>query len=160
METAKPVFRNPDKLQVLPFREWMRLNLPNGKQGMVVEDLDVVPLLFGGLVNRSYNEHGKFMLVEIKSPGFGMTYAQKRLFGMMDTLLRFADPHEKHYMGCFLVWWDHEDNKPIAINLQPCTEIDFALWIQGRTLWQSYDFGVDHQVGRFMRELHNSLMGL
>ncbi len=39
-----PKFRNPDKLQVLPYREWMRLNLPTGKQGMVVEDLDAVQL--------------------------------------------------------------------------------------------------------------------
>ncbi len=160
MDDEKPKFRNPDKLQVLPYREWMRLNLPTGKQGMVVEDLDAVPLLFGGLVGRGYNDHGKFMLVEIKSTGFGMTYPQKRLFGMMDTLFRFADPHGRYYMGCFLIWWNNQDNKPAAINLQPCTEEEFASWIQGKEVWQSYDFGSDHQVGKAMKELHNSLMGL
>lgn len=154
------MFRNPDKLQVLPFREWMRSNLPNGQQGMVVEDLDVVPLLFGGLVGRGYNDHGKFMLVEIKSCGFGMTYPQKRLFGMMDTLLRFADPKAQHYMGCFLVWWNNEANMPVAINLQPCTEVEFALWMQGKEIWGAYNFMSDHQVGKVMTDLNNSLMGL
>lgn len=138
----------------------MRDNLPNGKQGMVVEDLDVVPLLFGGLVGRGYNDHGKFMLVEIKSVGYGMTYPQKRLFGMMDTLLRFADPHGKHYIGCFLVWWDNEANRPVAINMQPCTEDEFSLWMQGKEIWHSYNFSKDHQVGKVMTDLHNSLLGL
>ena len=31
---ARPTFRNPDKFQVLPFREWMRNNIP----GVVIPD--------------------------------------------------------------------------------------------------------------------------
>ncbi len=138
----------------------MRLNLPNGKQGMVLEDLDLVPLLFGNMLGQKYHEHGKFMLVEMKSWGYSMSYPQKRLFGMMDALLRFADSHGKHYMGCYVVWWDNEENRPAAINMQPCSDAEFIQWIEGKEIWKSYDFQNDRDVGKFMTQLHNSLMGM
>lgn len=157
MQVVRPVFRNPDKVQVLPFREWMRQNLPTGKQGMVVEDLDLLPTIFGPLAGRSYSDDGMFMLVELKTPGYSMSYGQKRLFGLIDTLLRFSDPHEKYYLGCFTVWWDHENNKPIAINFEPCTEEQFSLWMQGKERWLAHDFSKDRDVGKFVTRLHNSL---
>lgn len=150
-------FRNGDKIQVLGYREWIREHCPGARQGMVVEDLDLVPLLFGGLINRHYNDNGQFMLVEIKNTGFGVNYAQKRLFGMMDTLFRFSDPDKTFYLGFFLVWWDHEKNKPTAINMEPCSEAEFSQWMQGKAEFPAYNFMADHQVGKAMKALWDSL---
>lgn len=160
MAVVKPVFRNPDKVQVLPFREWMRDNLPTGKQGMVVEDLDLLPTMFGPLVGRAYDADGLFMLVEIKNKGYRMSYGQKRLFGLIDTLLRFADPNAEYYLGCFTVWWDYTTNKPVAINFESCTEQEFSLWMQAKERRAPHDFTKDSQVGKFVIRLHNSLMGM
>ena len=38
----KPKFRHPDKFQVLPWREYIRQNLPPGAEGFVAEDLDLI----------------------------------------------------------------------------------------------------------------------
>jgi len=38
----KPKFRHPDKFQVLPWREYIRQNLPSGAEGFVAEDLDLI----------------------------------------------------------------------------------------------------------------------
>lgn len=154
---SKPVFRNGDKLQVLGYREWIRDNCPNGRQGMVVEDLDLVPLMFGPMIGRVYNDHGQFMLVEIKNAGYGLQYPQKRLFGMMDCLLRFSDPDLKFYLGFYLVWWDHANNKPAAINMQPCTEAEFVEFMQGKGQVPPYDFFKDQKVGQTMQALWQSL---
>jgi len=157
MNSAAPVFRNPDKVQILPFREWIRLNCPNGKSGLVVEDLDLVPLLFGPMIGRHYNDHGQFMLCEVKNSGYGLQYPQRRLFGMMDCLLRFSDPDLQHYLGFFLIWWDYSTDKPNAINMEPCSENEFAQWIQGKTKIAPYDFTKDPKVGPMITQLWHSL---
>jgi hypothetical protein len=131
----KPVFRNPDKYQVLEWREWMRDNLPNGKSGMVVEDLDLVPLLFGPLVNRQRDEDGKFMLIEIKTAFGQMGYAQRRLFSMMHKLLRKADPDRKYYIGFYLVRWNN--GKPESVNNARVTEQKFIEFMTGKATLES-----------------------
>lgn len=103
----KPVFRNPDKFQVLPFREWLRKNKPSGGQGYVVEDLDLVLRVYGSRYNQ--DAIGAFMLIELK---FGSAYirtAQKRTFGLIHKLLRLADPEAKRYAGYFVIQYDNED---------------------------------------------------
>lgn len=105
---TKPVFRNPDIVQELPFRTWMRDHLPSGNQGVVIEDLDLVVLHFGPRIGREYDADGKFMLVEVKHQRKNMDYPQRRLFGMIHRLLRQTDPEENHYVGFYLMHW--EDN--------------------------------------------------
>lgn len=137
---AIPVFRNPDKFQVLPVREYIRKMCPGPSDGLVVEDLDLVPLIYGPLIGRHKNDDGKFMLVEIKHTGFGIKYAQTRLFAMMDRLLRLGDPHGKFYIGFYVLNWDNNANKPIALNGKPCNEDKFKEWITGKTQIDPYDF--------------------
>jgi len=129
---AQPVFRNPDKYQVLPIREYIRKNLPSGDQGLVVEDLDLVPLMFSKLVGRAYNADGKFMLVEVKEPGHTVDYSQRRLFEMMDRLLRIADPDGEYYIGFYLLRWNNIRNLPVDINGKACTEQEFKDWMTGK----------------------------
>ena len=100
-------FRNPELFQVLPFREWMRKNLPSGSQGMVIEDLDLVIRVYG--TNFGSDAVGKFMLIELKFKKSWIGQAQKRTFGQIDRLLRKADPDAKRYMGYFVVQYDDED---------------------------------------------------
>lgn len=130
MSDKKPIFRNPDKYQVLEWREWMRDKLPNGQSGMVVEDLDLVPLLFGPLINRPYKDDGKFMLIEIKTMSGQMGYAQGRLFSLIHRLLRDADPSRYYYIGFYIVRWN--DNKPESVNGVMITEHEFIDFLTGK----------------------------
>jgi len=127
---SKPVFRNPDKYQVLEWREWMREKLPNGRGGMVVEDLDLVPLLFGTLINRPYDADGKFMFVEIKTAIGKMGYAQQRVFSLIHRLLRKADPQQDFYIGFYLVRWNGKF--PESVNGIRVTENDFVEFMTGK----------------------------
>lgn len=126
------IFRNPDKVQQLPFRDYIREHCPGARDGLSVLDLDMVPLLFGELVNRGKNDDGKFMLTEIKNDGAQLNYAQKRLLHLMHKLLRSADPEKKFYIGCYLLHWDHAQNLPAKINNRRIDEETFKRWMTGK----------------------------
>ena len=104
--SGKPVFRNPDKVQVLEWREWMRENMPTGREGFVAEDLDLVVRRYGSLEHGSGD--GRFMLIEVKQCNATIGYAQKRTFGLIDRLLRLGDPDSKHYIGFYLINWNSD----------------------------------------------------
>lgn len=121
----KPTFRNPDKFQILPFREWIRGNLPCGRDGYVVEDLDLVLRVFG----KRYMTDGigRFMFVELKFGDSFIGVAQKKTFGLIHGLLRVADPKGERYLGYFVVQYDNEDWElaNFKINHQEITQEDF-----------------------------------
>lgn len=121
----KHTFRNPDKFQVLPFRDWIRAKKPSGKAGYVVEDLDLVLRVFGERYKTDAD--GRFMLIELK---FGNAYigiAQKRTFGLIHRLLRIADPKKHRYFGYFVVQYDNEnwDLAEFKINKHQISQSDF-----------------------------------
>lgn len=146
----KPRFRNPDKYQLLAWREWGRDKLPNGNSGMVQEDLDLVSLIFGPLINRLYNADGKFMLIEIKTSLGEMGYAQKRVFSLIHRLLRKADPSKNFYIGFYLVRWNLGEQdivdcckdcpnkpkvnpgKPEKVNERSVTEQEYIEFLKGK----------------------------
>lgn len=103
----KPKFRNPDKFQILPFREWIRNNLPSGRDGFIVEDLDLVIKVYGR--NYGLDRKGKFMLCELKFYPKSIGYAQKQLYGLIDKLLRSADPDKNRYQGYYVIQYDNDD---------------------------------------------------
>jgi len=88
--------------------------------------------MFGNMVGRPRNADGKFMLVEIKNVGAKLNYTQKRLMQMMHKLFREADPQQKHYIGCYLLTWDHSNNVPVSVNNASITEQQFTKWITGQ----------------------------
>jgi len=125
----KPVFRNPELYQQLPLRDYIREKCPTPSQGLSVLDLDLVPLMFGGLVNRHRNDDGKFMLIEVKNKSVKINYAQKRLLQLMHRLFREADKNRNHYIGAYLLHWDHDNNKPVAVNNNPIDEATYIKWM-------------------------------
>lgn len=131
--SSRPIFRNPDKFQVLPLRDYLRgEKFPSGKGGLVVEDLDLVLLRFGPLVGRDYDADGKIAIVESKNKGYTLPYAQIRTFRLLDKLLRSGDPKGEHYAGFYVLNWDNENNTPVAINYRPCTQQEFDDWVVGK----------------------------
>jgi hypothetical protein len=103
----KPTFRNPGLFQVYKFRDWIRDKLPNGPNGCVVEDLDLVIRVYGP--NFHSDGTGKFMLIELKFWGSWIQTAQKNTFGLIDHLLRRADPNKERYLGYFVINYNDED---------------------------------------------------
>jgi len=104
---SRPEFRNPDKFQLLPFREWIRRNLPSGSDGFVCEDLDLVVRVFGEWFGQ--DSIGRFMLIELKFMGTRLGRAQRMTFGLVDRLLRAGDPDAKRYRGYFVLEYSDED---------------------------------------------------
>lgn len=103
----QPVFRNPDKLQVLPHREWIRKNLPCGALGYVVEDLDLVVRAYGN--KYATDKTGYFMFVELKFGNGCLGTAQRMTFRLIHDTCRGGDPDGKRYQGYYLVQYDNED---------------------------------------------------
>lgn len=100
-------FRNPELLQVLPYREWIRSNMPGPRAGFVVEDLDLVIRTYGNEFDT--DGIGKIMLVELKRWPHNIGYAQRATFGLLHRLLRKADPDQNRYVGYFVVQYDNDD---------------------------------------------------
>ena len=103
----KPAFRNPDKFQLLPFREWCREHLPPGNEGIVIEDLDLLVRHFGA--EHGTDAIGRFMLCELKFDTSMIGTAQRRTFGLLDGLLRAGDKDGDRYLGYYIINYDNED---------------------------------------------------
>lgn len=127
---AKPIFRNPDKFQILSYREWMREHMPNGKFGFVVEDVDLVIRWYGE--NFKQDATGAFMLVELKFGDAELGIAQNKTFGLMDRLLRLADPKKDRYLGYFLLQYSDEDwdKATFKINRDEVTRQQFESFLK------------------------------
>lgn len=131
-------FNNPDKYQVLPFREWLRENMPNGKDGFVVEDLDLVVRWFGQ--RYGFDSKGAFMLIDLKFGTSDLGVAQVKTFGLIDEMLRQVDPHQDRYMGFFLVQYDNEDwdLAEFKINYKAVTRQQFMDFWNRKYIRESY----------------------
>lgn len=127
--SVQPIFRNPDYLQELPFRKWLRENMPTPRDGFVVEDLDLLLRCYGP--NYHTDDKGCFMLVEVKYGNADLGHAQRRTFGLINQLLRLADPKRERYMGFYLIQysdpdWSYADFK---INRRPVTGEQFTSFL-------------------------------
>lgn len=80
--------------------QWVRDNLPDGKDGFTHNDLDSVPRIY-----TPSNPDGMFMLVEWKWNTAQLKPSQIRTFKMIDGLLRIADPDRMKYHGFYVVTW-------------------------------------------------------
>jgi len=121
---AKPEFRNPDKFQVLPFREWIRKNLPTGNEGVTIEDLDLVVRVYGNQYGS--DGQGKFMLIELKFDDSWIGYAQMKTFRLIDKILKAGDAEGNRYKGYFVLQYTDEnwDQSTFTINRIPITKTD------------------------------------
>lgn len=132
------MFRNPDKFQVLPFREFLRKKMPNGSSGFIVEDLDLVIRWFGR--NYGYDANGAFMLIDLKFGRADLGTAQIKTFGLLDKLLRVADPHYERYLGFYLIQYDNEDweKAQFRINFHSVTRDEFMRFWQRKFVLPEY----------------------
>jgi len=134
----KLAFRNPDILQVLPFRDWLRNKMPNGSFGFVVEDLDLVIRWFGR--NYGFDGRGAFMLIDLKFGNKGLDIAQEKTFGLIDALLRAADPDYERYFGFYLIQYsdDDWDEAEFKINFKCVTREQFVKFWSRQYISEAY----------------------
>lgn len=133
------VFRNPDKFQVLPLREYIRQEFPRGSDGLVAEDLDLVIRHFGS--NYGTDAKGRLMLIEQKHAGYGIGTAQQKTFGLIDELLRRGDPDGQRYLGYYLlncVFDGMQPVFPVTVNGQELDREQFHEWLEGALVVRGY----------------------
>lgn len=121
------VFRNPDKVQRLPYREFIREFGPNGREGFVVEDLDIVLRWFG----KRYGEDadGAVRLVEVKHGSKALETAQIKTFGLLDMGLWLG--LGRRYGGFYVIRTDVEWNQAqeFRVNKAKLTKDEFLHWL-------------------------------
>ncbi len=133
-------FRNPDLFQVLPLRDYLRSpGWPNGSDGFVVEDLDIVIRHFGNGYHT--DAKGRLLLIEQKHPGHWIRTAQQKTFGLLHGLLRKADPERQRYIGYYVLQVEFGDGSepmfPVRVNGKELDAAEFKRWITGETVLPS-----------------------
>ena len=110
----KPYLRNPDIIQELPWRKWLRNGFESMPfplvRGLNVQDVDLAVVRYGELADRHLYDDGILRLFEIKQLNGQMSQGQTRLFSMMDRMLRAGDPEGKNYDGFYFLHWEPPDN--------------------------------------------------
>jgi len=105
-----PKFRNPDLYPEYPWRKWLRGELKampfNDHGHLIVEDIDLATIVYGGVIGRYPSEDGLLKLIEVKQLNGRMSFGQVRLYSMLDRLLRKGDPAKELYEGFFIVHWE------------------------------------------------------
>jgi hypothetical protein len=116
-----------------PIREYLRANCPKGREGFVVEDLDLVVRLWGPRYGT--DDRGTLKLIEVKRASGEFETAQQRTFGLLDGLLRRGDPDGTRYGGFYLLRHNIDgewtDDASLSVNGEKMTAADFCVWAQG-----------------------------
>ena len=126
----KPLFGEHELFPRNPFRDWIREYIPAPKDGYVAEDLDLIFLRFGEIIERDKNADGQFILCEWKFRAKELPYSQKRVFGLIDRLLRLADPTGEFYQGFYYIRWDG-DSDTLCLNGLNITQQQFQMFLMG-----------------------------
>lgn len=135
---SKPWTGNNPLFPALPWREWIRDNIPEGKSGYVAEDLDLIFLRFGPAIQKYYGADGEFILVEIKSADIALPYAQERVFGLIDRLLKLGDLKSEFYKGFYQVIWMDEN---VIVNGEILSFGEFKEFLLGKRFCLPFPFG-------------------
>jgi len=138
-ENLKNLFGEHKLFPRTPLREWMRLHLPSPEQGYVVEDLDLIYLRYGKPIRRDKKADGQFILCEWKLRKRFMNYSQERVFGLIDRLLRLADPTGIYYQGFYMITWDGISDL-LWINDCKITQLQFQSFLFGEFYIEPYHF--------------------
>jgi hypothetical protein len=114
-----------------PKREFIRNHMPSGRQGFVVEDLDLILRHFGR--NYELDSKGRLSLIEIKV-GVGTFGASKAYtLGLLDQMCRSSEMAER-YRGFYLVYTetdDWENAQTVSVNGYHLSIADFKQWMNG-----------------------------
>jgi len=141
-------FRNPDIVQVLDYREFIRDHCPNASQGFVALDLDLLIRHYGH--EYGTDAEGKFRLIEIKRNNARPTMAQQRTFRLIDEMLRSTSgDHAHRYEGFFVINTedDWDDVEAFTVNGQTLSREQFIAWLNGEPsvepMWSESIVGTD-----------------
>lgn len=93
-------FRHPDKVQETALRRLIGKRCLTDREGLTVEDLDLVLRRFDPL---THGDAGRFRLIEHKMGAREVSMGQKMTFGLMDMLCRLADPSSDYYDGWYVL---------------------------------------------------------
>lgn len=103
------IVNNPEMLNFQPWRKWLRGEIPSlpfpDTKEISIEDIDLVVTLLGSRADRPYIDDGKFRIIEVKQGKGQMDYAQRRMYSLMDRVLRKGDPDWRYYGGFYLLRW-------------------------------------------------------
>jgi len=111
----KPYLRNPNFVQELPWRKWMRnefetMPFPMNLKGLNVQDIDLVVVRYGQCAGRHLYADGIIRLFEVKQLNGKMSDGQARMYSMLDRLLRQGDPEGEFYEGFYFLYWEPLEN--------------------------------------------------
>lgn len=122
-----------------PLREWIRLHTPSAKDGYVAEDLDLIFLRYGKAIGKDRDADGQFILCEWKMGKRELPYPQRRVFGLIDRLLRLGDTTKKYYQGFYYINWDGKDNN-LLLNGQKITQQGLQMFLMGDLFIRPFNF--------------------
>jgi hypothetical protein len=114
-------------------REFLRRFAPNGSEGFVVEDLDLMVRTYGP--NYYLDSSGRFVWLEVK---FGMStelgVAQVNTFKLPDELMRRGDPEGHRYRGFYILRYQNEAewtvNDEVSVNKTRMKASEFVHWLE------------------------------
>lgn len=101
--------------------------MPSGRDGFVVEDLDLVLRWFGPRYD--LDEWGRFRYVEVKRQGYDLDASQSRTFGLSHSLLC---ERPDRYDGFYLVTHsddEHAETTTYTVNGHQLTCNQFLTWV-------------------------------
>ena len=143
---SEHVFRNPDKIQQLPCRDFLRIEMPNGKDGFICEDLDLV--LRWHSKDFMTDDVGMFALVEIKvGLKTALGHSKEMTFGMIDYLIR-SSTESQRYKGFFVIRTTIPDWNActfFSVNDVHLSRDDFLNWCKGTKCVDPYGFEKIHK---------------
>ena len=122
-----------------PLREWIREHIPGPEDGYVAEDLDLIFLRYGKAIGKDKNADGQFILCEWKLGRQELPYSQQRTFGLMDRLLRLADPNKQFYQGFYYICWDGKSSG-LLINKEAIIQEEFQMFLMGELPIKPFGF--------------------
>jgi hypothetical protein len=91
----------------LPFRDFIRRELPGPHDGLVAADVDLILRAFG--LPYGTDARGKFRMLEIKCADGRLTNGERQTFRLVDDMLRSIDPGRRRYLGYFTIWTEQDD---------------------------------------------------
>lgn len=132
---------HPRLINELLFRTFIRRHFPNGREGFVAEDTDLIIRRYGP--RYLHDEWGDFMLIEIKHGEALLGPSKLKTFRLIDCALRRGDPNLVRYKGFFVVRTEIDNwdlCRTFDVNHFQLTKEEFVAWLDGTFAVTPLDF--------------------
>lgn len=119
--------------EIAAFRDLLRgkkhVTMPQGPEGLVIEDLDLVLRWYGDRFK--LDDIGRFRLIELKNGNAPLGPSKKYTFGLIDNILAYA-PAKHRYDGYYVVRAsdkNHDEATTYEVSGVQLTSADFISWV-------------------------------